>query len=156
MDDPTSELRPGVLAGDADAFGEVFDVCARSVYNHAFRLTGDWSAAEDVMAMTFLEAWRCRAKLVPDGGSLRHSQLLLSPTSYQVIGVRVISTGADPAVQRLDKLPRARRAAVLKQLNARAYTRGRDGRVIPWPPKGEVVTSTALVQTAEVAAPGEV
>ena len=85
-----------------------------------------------------------------------YSQLLLSPTSYQVIGVRVISTGADPAVQRLDKLPRARRAAVLKQLNARAYTRGRDGRVIPWPPKGEVVTSTALVQTAEVAAPGEV
>ena len=71
MDDPTSELRPAVLAGDADAFGEVFDVCARSVYNHAFRLTGDWSAAEDVMAMTFLEAWRCRAKLVPDGGSLR-------------------------------------------------------------------------------------
>jgi DNA-directed RNA polymerase specialized sigma24 family protein len=71
VDDPTPELRSGVLAWDADAFGEVFDVCARSVYNHAFRLTGDWSAAEDVMAMTFLEAWRCRAKLVPDGGSLR-------------------------------------------------------------------------------------
>jgi RNA polymerase sigma factor (sigma-70 family) len=71
VDDPTPELRTRVLAGDADAFGEVFDVCARSVYNHAFRLTGDWSAAEDVMAMTFLEAWRGRARLVPDGGSLR-------------------------------------------------------------------------------------
>ncbi len=71
MDDPTPELRLRVLAGDADAFGAVFDVCARSVYNHAFRLTGDWSAAEDVMAMTFLEAWRGRARLVPDGGSLR-------------------------------------------------------------------------------------
>jgi len=69
--DSTPELRIRVLAGDADAFGQVFDVCARSVYNHAFRLTGDWSAAEDVMAMTFLEAWRGRARLVPDGGSLR-------------------------------------------------------------------------------------
>jgi RNA polymerase sigma factor (sigma-70 family) len=71
VEDPTSELRARVLAGDADAFGEVFDVCARLVYNHAFRLTGDWTAAEDVMAMTFLEAWRGRARLVPDGGSLR-------------------------------------------------------------------------------------
>lgn len=71
MDDSTPELRTRVLAGDADAFGEVFDVCARSVYNHAFRLTGDWSAAEDLMAMTFLEAWRGRARLVPEGGSLR-------------------------------------------------------------------------------------
>ena len=71
MDDPTPDLRARVLAGDADAFGEVFDACARSVYNHAFRLTGDWSAAEDVMAMTFLEAWRGRARLIPDGGSLR-------------------------------------------------------------------------------------
>lgn len=71
MDNPAPELRTRVLAGDADAFGEVFDVCARSVYNHAFRLTGDWSAAEDVMAMTFLEAWRGRARLAPDGGSLR-------------------------------------------------------------------------------------
>jgi RNA polymerase sigma factor (sigma-70 family) len=71
VDDPTPELRRRVLAGDGDAFGEVFDVCARSVYNHAFRLTGDWSAAEDVMAMTFLEAWRGRARLAPDGGSLR-------------------------------------------------------------------------------------
>jgi DNA-directed RNA polymerase specialized sigma24 family protein len=93
VDDPTPELRQQVLAGDADAFGEVFDVCARSVYNHAFRLTGDWSAAEDVMAMTF-----------------GYSQLLLSPASYQVIGA----------------------------------------------PQGAVVSSTALVRAAEVAAPGDV
>jgi hypothetical protein len=80
VDDPTPELRTRVLAGDAEAFGEVFDVCARSVYNHAFRLTGDWSAAEDVMAMTFLEAWRGRARLVPDGGSLRHGCWALRST----------------------------------------------------------------------------
>ena len=71
VDDPTSQLRARARAGDADAFGAVFDACAKSVYNHAFRLTGDWSAAEEVMSMTFLEAWRCRDKIAADGGSLR-------------------------------------------------------------------------------------
>ena len=71
VDDPTSQLRAGARAGDADAFGAVFDACAKSVYNHVFRLTGDWSAAEEVMAMTFLEAWRGRDTIAPDGGSLR-------------------------------------------------------------------------------------
>jgi RNA polymerase sigma-70 factor (ECF subfamily) len=33
---------------------------ARAVYNHAFRLTGNWSAAEEVVSLTFLEAWRLR------------------------------------------------------------------------------------------------
>jgi len=61
VDDPTSQLRARARAGDADAFGAVFDACAKSVYNHAFRLTGDWSAAEEVMSMTFLEAWRAIA-----------------------------------------------------------------------------------------------
>jgi RNA polymerase sigma-70 factor (ECF subfamily) len=41
------------------------------VYNHAFWLTGDWPAAEEVMAMTFLEAWRGRDQIAEDGGSLR-------------------------------------------------------------------------------------
>src|ERR1700735_1401433 len=71
VDDPTSQLRGRARAGDADAFGAVFDACAKSVYNHAFRLTGDWSAAEEVMSMTFLEAWRCRDAIAADGGSLR-------------------------------------------------------------------------------------
>jgi RNA polymerase sigma-70 factor (ECF subfamily) len=71
VDDPTPQLRAGARAGDADAFGAVFDACAKSVYNHAFRLTGDWSAAEEVMAMTFLEAWRSRDRIAADGGSLK-------------------------------------------------------------------------------------
>ncbi|MFC1410303.1 RNA polymerase sigma factor [Streptacidiphilus sp. N1-12] len=64
-------LRSRVRSGDPDAFGELFDAYHHAVYNHAFRLTGDWSAAEDVMALTFLEAWRLRARVDPDGGSLR-------------------------------------------------------------------------------------
>jgi RNA polymerase sigma-70 factor, ECF subfamily len=64
-------LRARVRAGDPDAFGLLFDDCVQAVYNHAFRLTGDWSVAEEVVSLTFLEAWRLRAKLDPDGGSMR-------------------------------------------------------------------------------------
>lgn len=64
-------MRARVRAGDPDAFGRLFDDHARAVYNHAFRLTGDWSAAEDVVSVTFLEAWRLRGRVDVEGGSLR-------------------------------------------------------------------------------------
>jgi RNA polymerase sigma-70 factor (ECF subfamily) len=64
-------LRSRVRDGDADAFGELFGSFAPHVYNHAFRLTGDWAAAEDVLSLTFLEAWRNREQISPEGGSLR-------------------------------------------------------------------------------------
>jgi RNA polymerase sigma factor (sigma-70 family) len=75
MDQPSAGLPDGLRArvrdGDADAFGELFDSFATHVYNHAFRLTGDWATAEDVMSLTFLEAWRTRDRISPAGGSLR-------------------------------------------------------------------------------------
>ena len=75
MDQPSEGLPDGLRArvrdGDADAFGELFDSFATHVYNHAFRLTGDWATAEDVMSLTFLEAWRTRERMSPAGGSLR-------------------------------------------------------------------------------------
>ncbi|WP_405012528.1 RNA polymerase sigma factor [Kitasatospora sp. NBC_01539] len=64
-------MRTRVRSGDPDAFAELFDSYARTVYNHAFRLTGDWSVAEDVMSAAFMEAWRLRCTVEPDGGSLR-------------------------------------------------------------------------------------
>lgn len=67
----TPDIRTRVRAGEADAFAELFDAYARAVYNHAFRLTADWSAAEDVMSATFMEAWRRRTSVDADGGSLR-------------------------------------------------------------------------------------
>lgn len=42
----------------------------RAVYNHCFRLTGDWAGAEDCTSLVFLEAWRLREKTEPSGGSL--------------------------------------------------------------------------------------
>ncbi|MET7692234.1 RNA polymerase sigma factor [Streptomyces sp. NPDC005483] len=67
----TTDMRTRIRAGDPDAFAELYDACARSVYNHAFRLTADWSVAEDVMSATFMEAWRRRDSIEADGGSLR-------------------------------------------------------------------------------------
>ncbi|MFC3505547.1 RNA polymerase sigma factor [Micromonospora krabiensis] len=66
-----SSLRARVRAGDPTAFAELFDRYARSVYNHAFRLTADWATAEDVMAATYLQAWRSRERASQEGGSLR-------------------------------------------------------------------------------------
>ncbi|MFI9326614.1 RNA polymerase sigma factor [Kitasatospora sp. NPDC052868] len=64
-------MRTRVRAGDPSVFAELFERYARTVYNHAFRLTADWAAAEDVMSATFMEAWRLRDKVAAEGGSLR-------------------------------------------------------------------------------------
>ncbi|MER8002757.1 RNA polymerase sigma factor [Streptomyces sp. NPDC095613] len=64
-------MRTRIRAGEPSAFAELFDSYARAVYNHAFRLTADWSTAEDVMATTFMEAWRLRDKVSAEGGSPR-------------------------------------------------------------------------------------
>ncbi|MFI0967409.1 RNA polymerase sigma factor [Streptomyces sp. NPDC021080] len=67
----STDMRTRIRAGDPSAFAELYDSYARAVYNHAFRLTADWSAAEDVMAETFMEAWRLRDRVNAEGGSLR-------------------------------------------------------------------------------------
>ncbi|WP_228447085.1 RNA polymerase sigma factor [Streptomyces paludis] len=67
----STQLRTRIRAGDSSAYAELFDSYARAIYNHAFRLTADWSTAEDVMAATFMEAWKLRDRVDPEGGSLR-------------------------------------------------------------------------------------
>ncbi|GAA2475082.1 RNA polymerase sigma factor [Winogradskya humida] len=58
---PTDQdLWTAVAAGDEAAFGTLFDRHSRAVYNHAFRLCGSWSVAEDITQATFLAAWRKR------------------------------------------------------------------------------------------------
>ncbi|MFG3193471.1 RNA polymerase sigma factor [Streptomyces omiyaensis] len=60
-----------IRSGDRAAFAEIFDEHARVVYAHAVRTTGDWAVAEDVMSLTFLEAWRLRDKMAAEVGSVR-------------------------------------------------------------------------------------
>ncbi|MFI5533539.1 RNA polymerase sigma factor [Kitasatospora sp. NPDC051853] len=64
-------LRARLRAGDQSAFGRLFDEHAQGVYGYAVRTLGDWAAAEDVVSLTFLEAWRLRGKLHEEGESVR-------------------------------------------------------------------------------------
>jgi RNA polymerase sigma factor (sigma-70 family) len=71
-DDRTDRsLWEGATHGDRMAFGTIFDRHARAVYNHCFRLTASWAAAEDAVSATFLTAWRKRADV-----ELRHESAL--------------------------------------------------------------------------------
>jgi RNA polymerase sigma factor (sigma-70 family) len=65
-----STLWSRAQAGDADAFGLLFERHARTIYNYCFRRIGDWAAAEDLVSIVFLEAWRRRDMRVPPGKEL--------------------------------------------------------------------------------------
>jgi RNA polymerase sigma factor (sigma-70 family) len=56
--------------GDERSFGELFDRHSRAVYNYCFRRTADWSAAEDLTSLVFLETWRRRAQVRLSSDSL--------------------------------------------------------------------------------------
>jgi RNA polymerase sigma-70 factor, ECF subfamily len=60
-----------IRAGDAEAFSELFRDHAQLVYRHAVRLTGNWAMAQDIVSLTFLEAWRLRERLRDEGDSPR-------------------------------------------------------------------------------------
>ncbi|MBY8882587.1 RNA polymerase sigma factor [Actinacidiphila acidipaludis] len=64
-------LHARIRAGDPEAFREIFLSHAQMVYRHALRITGDWALAEDVVSLTFLEAWRLRGRLRDEGDSPR-------------------------------------------------------------------------------------
>ncbi|WP_326688432.1 MULTISPECIES: RNA polymerase sigma factor [unclassified Streptomyces] len=69
MTDSThSRLREGDPAALAEAFREHAD----AVYRHALWSTGNWATAEDIVSLTYLEAWCSRERLRPEEtGSLR-------------------------------------------------------------------------------------
>jgi len=66
-----TDLLDDVVAGSAAAFGELYSRHARLVFAFCGRRSGNWSGAEDLASVVFLEAWRTcdRAFLVQ--GSLR-------------------------------------------------------------------------------------
>ncbi|WP_405755465.1 RNA polymerase sigma factor [Streptomyces sp. NBC_01411] len=58
--------------GDPAALAEAFREHADAVYRHALWSTGNWATAQDVVSLTYLEAWRSRERLRPEEtGSLR-------------------------------------------------------------------------------------
>jgi hypothetical protein len=80
-----------------------------------------------------------------DGG---YDQLLLDPVSYQVTGLRQLSTGINPnavppSPQILAKFPKAQQQQILRKLKAET-----------WPRKGTVIQSLAYAKVSEVSGPG--
>lgn len=69
-DSSDEELWRLVQAEDGQAFGVFFDRHRDRVFAHGFRLVKSQHEAEDVTAMVFLEAWRCRKRMKPVNGSL--------------------------------------------------------------------------------------
>lgn len=63
-------FRTLIRASDEDAFATLFRTGSTAVYNYCFRLSGDWSVAEDGVSLVYLEAWRLREKVDPEGASL--------------------------------------------------------------------------------------
>jgi RNA polymerase sigma factor (sigma-70 family) len=64
-----SELWRLAAGGEPAAFGTIFERHARAVYNHCFRRTANWSLAEELTSMVFLEAWRRRGSVRLDRDS---------------------------------------------------------------------------------------
>jgi RNA polymerase sigma-70 factor (ECF subfamily) len=65
------ELWAAVRRGDRDAFTALYHRHAEAVWQHAYRLTASRTAAEDVLAATFLTAWRRRGDVVFAADSAR-------------------------------------------------------------------------------------
>ncbi|MFI0448466.1 RNA polymerase sigma factor [Actinomadura sp. 6N118] len=71
LEPPTdTELWDRARDGEERAFGELFDRHSRTVYNYCFRRTADWSAAEDLTSVVFLETWRRRDQVRLSADSL--------------------------------------------------------------------------------------
>jgi RNA polymerase sigma factor (sigma-70 family) len=56
--------------GDQRVFSELYERHARAIYNYLFRRLADWSEAEDLTAVVFLEAFRRRSEVVVVEGKL--------------------------------------------------------------------------------------
>ena len=65
VDPSDAELWARSRAGDADAFGLLFERHAGPIYNYCFRRIGNWATTQEMVSVVFLEAWRRREKELP-------------------------------------------------------------------------------------------
>lgn len=65
-----AELWDRCIQGEAEALGGLFDRYADAVFRYCLSRTGSWQDAEDLVSITFLEAWRQRSRLVLERDSL--------------------------------------------------------------------------------------
>jgi len=65
-----AELWDRCRQGDADALGGLFDRHADAVFRYCLSRSGSWQDAEDIVSVTFLEAWRQRTRLTLERKSI--------------------------------------------------------------------------------------
>ncbi|UKA76160.1 RNA polymerase sigma factor [Arthrobacter sp. FW306-07-I] len=70
MGESDENLWSACVGGDADAFGALFNRHADAVFRYCLSRCGSWHDAEELVSITFLEAWRQRNKLKPQKDSL--------------------------------------------------------------------------------------
>jgi RNA polymerase sigma factor (sigma-70 family) len=93
------------VAGDGEAFGRIFDRHRDRVHRHGLRLAPTPSDVDDLVAITFLEAWRNRDRVrVVDGSVL--PWLLVTATNV----ARNLRRGVARYTALLDRLPPAEHA----------------------------------------------
>jgi RNA polymerase sigma factor (sigma-70 family) len=127
MDVDDSVLWERSRAGSADAFAMLFERHAKPIYNYCFRRVGDWGAAEDLLSVAFLEAWRRRDKELPPGKVLpwlygvathvvrnrRRSERRYRAAIARLPAAEPDRDFGDDAVERVDDERRMRRALEL-------------------------------------------
>lgn len=62
---PDEALVRRAMAGNADAFGDLYIACLDRVYRYVFYRVGDVHVAEDLTETTFLRAWQARRQYKP-------------------------------------------------------------------------------------------
>ncbi|TVU63959.1 RNA polymerase sigma factor [Paenarthrobacter nitroguajacolicus] len=70
LGDEDAALWKRCVEGDADALGLLFDRHSDAVFRYCLSRTGSWHDAEELVSVTFLEAWRQRRNLALQRDSL--------------------------------------------------------------------------------------
>ncbi len=65
-----AELWEAARRGNAEAYGVLYERHVHAIYNYLFRRLADWSEAEDMTAVVFLEAFRRRNDVRPSEGKV--------------------------------------------------------------------------------------
>jgi RNA polymerase sigma-70 factor, ECF subfamily len=114
-------------AGNADAFGLLFERYASPIYNFCFRRIGNQATAQELLSIVFLEAWRRRDKGLPPDKVLpwlygiatnvvrhqRRSERRFAAALSRLPAVELEPDFAAPADERLDYERQAQSARAL-------------------------------------------
>jgi DNA-directed RNA polymerase specialized sigma24 family protein len=107
-----TSLRARLRDGDPLAFGEIFGDHSAAVYGYAVRSLGNPSTADDIVSLTFLEAWRLRERILLDGGSVRPWLLGIATNVLRNAGRTARYRAARLRRRRVRRRPRVRRCRI--------------------------------------------